>query len=138
MTHQARRLTARDGSRPWIDVGMTGLIRALWDAGYDTVTCCQDIGEAFAGSDARYAAYWAGYAMVQLPPPDATRLLDTVKADPLFAGRMHPADPGAWDITMQVMALPGAPTGPAPWVTIKFPASQITELTTLITEGTQP
>jgi hypothetical protein len=53
--HPIRRRTAPDGSRASIDVLLVPLIEALWAAGYETIGCCQDLGESLHGHDRKSA-----------------------------------------------------------------------------------
>lgn len=130
MTHPARRLTAPDGTVAAIDTLLVPLIEALWAAGYDTISSCQDLGERLPDYP-RKNAYWKGYAMLEMPPEDACRLIDAVKDTTQFRDRMHWTDDGAWEMDCQLMPGTGATGEPSylvPWVSIHFPNDQIDDL----------
>jgi hypothetical protein len=131
--HATRRLTAPDGSRANIDVLMVPLIKALWAAGYETVACCQDIGEATSGRGGSRA----GCALLEMPVADTCRLVDTVRLTLSFRDRMRWSAPGAWKVSVPIplSALPHVPTSVMPWAQIFFPADQMGELVGVITEG---
>lgn len=131
MTHPVKHLTAPDGEPADIDLRLVPLIEALWDAGYDTIGSCQDLGESLAGYP-RKAAYWRGYALIEMPYEDACRLMDRVRRTRLFRDRMHWASPGAWDVSMPILSLPGERSR-ALWVQVHFPADQIDDLVTVLT-----
>jgi len=134
--HPVRRLTAPDGTRASIDVQLVPLIKALWAAGYETIGCCQDLGESAGRVSGRSAAHWKGYVLLEMPVDDACRLLDAVKDTPQFKDRMHWSAPGAWET-----ALPVAPFGLGgeadvlPWAQVHFPADQVGDLTDVIREA---
>ena len=132
--HPVKRLTAPDRTRADIDVLMVPLIKALWYAGYETVTCCQDIGEV-AGQSSSRSLHWSGYALLEMPIRDMCELLDVVKETPQFKDRMHWADDGAWEIRIQVMPFGiDGPAEPAPWAALYFPNDQIADLTRVVRE----
>lgn len=144
--HPVKRLTAPDGSRAGIDVLMVPLIKALWSAGYETITCCQDVGQSVSASvpnasARRRGTYWKGYALLETPVEDMCRLLDTVKRTPQFKDRMHWADQGAWEIAIQIVpfGFTGAafdgPAEPVPWAQVRFPNDQIGDLVDVIREA---
>ncbi|HEX3960425.1 MAG TPA: hypothetical protein VHZ03_27940 [Trebonia sp.] len=139
--HPVKRLTAPDGSRVNIDVQLAPLIKALWAAGYETIGCCQDVGQGISASVSNASAkrrgtYWKGYALLEMPVEDMCKLLDAVKGTPQFKDRMHWADQGAWEIAIQV-----APFGfdgaaePVPWAQLRFPNDQISDLVDVIREA---
>jgi hypothetical protein len=132
--HPSRRLRTPDGDRADIDTLLVPLIRALWAAGYETIGCCQDIGESAGTVSERSAAVWTGYALVEMPAEDACRLLDAVKSTPQFKDRMHWADQGAWSVTISVLPFGmGGALAVVPWAQVRFPASQIGDLTDVLT-----
>jgi hypothetical protein len=137
-THPTKRLAAPDGSRPAIDVMIAPLIRALWDAGYETIGSCQDLGESLAGYG-RKSTYWGGYVLLEMPAKDACRLLDAVKGTPQFCGNMHWAAPGAWEVSLPVMPFSMFDTRGeddavvAPWAQVHFPNDQIDDLVSVLT-----
>lgn len=138
--HPIKRRTAPDGSRASIDVALVPLIKALWAAGYETIGCCQDLGESLHHYE-RKSAYWAGYALLEMPVEDACRLLDAVKGTPQFCDRMHWAAPGAWEVSLPVMpfsmfGVAGEDEAAvAPWAQVHFPAAQAGDLTDVIREA---
>lgn len=134
--HQVRRLRAPDGSRADIDVLLVPLVKALWAAGYETIGCCQDLGESAGEASPRWGTLWSGYAQVELLIPDACRLLDAVKNTPQFKEQMHWTAPDAWSVTIPV--LPFGMDDDAdvmPWAQVRFPADQIGDLTDVIREA---
>jgi hypothetical protein len=86
---------------------MTGIIRALWSLGLETVSSCQDFGEGTAGQRAaiphpsRYGgdafiAYYTGYAWLKMPVPDAKRLA-AMLMETEFRDRLTQRwTPGSW------------------------------------------
>ena len=134
--HPTKYLKAPDGSRAAIDVMLVPLIKALWAAGYETITCCQDIGESAGGTCERTAAPWKGCALLDMPVDDTCRLLDAVKRTPQFRDRMHWAAEGAWSIDIPI--LPFGRDGdaePSPWAQIRFPNDQVSDLVDVLTAG---
>ena len=133
--HPVKRITAPDGSRPGIDVMLVPLMKALWKAGYGTIGSCQDLGESLEGYP-RQRAHWSGYVLLEMWPEDACRLLDTVKFSPQFKDRMHWADPGAWEVSLPVMAfgLRGDDAEVGSWVQVHFPSDQIDDLVKVLTD----
>jgi hypothetical protein len=133
--HPVKRLTAPDGSRAGIDVLIVPLIKALWAAGYETVTCCQDLGESLSHLE-RHSAHWAGYALLEMFIPDMCRFLDAVKDTPQFKDRMHWTVPGAWEISIPVLPFGwDGDAEPSPWAQVRFPNDQISDLADVIREA---
>ena len=133
--HPVKRLTAPDGSRASIDVQLVPLIKALWAAGYETIGCCQDLGESLDGRE-RKSAYWKGYVLLEMPVEDACRLIDAVRHTPQFKDRMHWASDGAWETSVPVIPFDdAAETWVLPWAQVHFPASQVGDLTDVIREA---
>jgi hypothetical protein len=139
--HPVKRLTAPDGHRAHIDVMLVPLIKALWRAGYETVSCCQDLGESLAHVE-RFGAFWDGYASVDMPVEDALRLLRIAVCTDEFAERLHWAAPEGWQVSMPV--IPRIYDGESdfsmlvPWIQIRFPNKQIDELITVIKKEAKP
>lgn len=126
-------LVRRDprGRRVEIDTSMAPLIEALWDTGFTTIGCCQDLGESIGELNARKARYWKGWALLEMPHADAVRFSDVAIASQRFP--LHWAADGAWEIQTPMIQLPdGAFT--ADLVQIHFPVSQIGTLTEVIRE----
>ncbi|TDC57772.1 hypothetical protein E1281_03620 [Actinomadura sp. KC345] len=81
--HAVETLTTPTGEHVQIDCRMVPLVQALWDTGIGTFQCCEDVGASVHGGGwlypkprrARYAAFWDGFAWLQLPLEDAERLV---------------------------------------------------------------
>jgi hypothetical protein len=125
--HPTKYLRAPDGTRAAIDVMLAPLIKALWAAGYETITCCQDVGEY--STCERSAALWKGYALLDMPIEDTCRLLDAIKNTPQFRDRMHWAADGAWNIDIPILPFGwDGDAEPSPWAQIRFPNAQVGDL----------
>lgn len=111
-----------------IDIGLVPLITALWEAGFATITCCQDLGESIGLANPRKAAYWKDWVLLELPYADARRLAETAAA---WRFPMHWADDGAWEMSIPVVML-GARGVLMNLVQVHFPVSQLAELTALV------
>jgi hypothetical protein len=130
-THPQVQLVPPDSDEPvGIDVAMVPLVQALWAAGYRTVTCCQDFGESVAATSPRRAAYWKGRVNLELPSTDACALAELAAA---HGFPMHWADDNAWEMSAPVLML-GARALLMDLVQVKFPASQLDELTALVAQ----
>jgi hypothetical protein len=127
--HPVRELTGPRGTSVMIDVALVPLIEALWAAGFATVTCCQDFGESIGDKNPRKAAYWKGWVNLELPETDACRLAALATASGWFP--VHWADDGAWDMSSPLLTRRGLIIRPD-LVQIRFPASQLDDLTILI------
>jgi len=126
--HPAQKIRTPEGRYAWIDTGMVALVRALWAAGYVTVTCCQDLGESAGELSPRAAACWKGYALLELPVTDACALATLAAAHDLTR---HWAEPGAWEVSAPVIML-GSRAVLMNLVQVHFPAGQIHGLTRLV------
>lgn len=111
-----------------IDALLVPLITALWAAGFETVTCCQDLGESIGEFSPRKAAYWKGWALVELPSAGARALAELAAAHGL--GR-HWSEPDAWEMSIPVVML-GARAVIPDLVQVRFPVTQIGDLTALV------
>ena len=141
--HDTKRVVGP--GRRWanIDIKIAPLIKALWEAGYETIGSCEDLGmSATSGRGyGRKFDYWDSYVLIEMPAPDACRLLDAVKGTPQFCDKMHWAAPGAWEVTVPVMPFsPFDVRGEdeavvGPWAQVHFPNDQIDDLIKVITAG---
>lgn len=129
--HPTKLLTTPNGERVEIDINLIPLIEALWGAGYDTIGCCQDLGESLRNYPRR-ATYWKGYVLLEMPIPDTYRLLDTVSRSRRFRNRMHWAADDAWETAIPVLKTTGSRASMMPWPQIHFPASQLSDLTAVV------
>ena len=127
--HPVRELTGPRGISVMIDVALVPLIEALWAAGFTTITCCQDFGESIGEVNPRKAAYWKGWVNLELPEADACRLAALATASGWFP--THWADDGAWDMSCPLLTRKGLILRPD-MVQIRFPVSQLDDLTALI------
>jgi hypothetical protein len=114
----------------WIDTGLVPLIEALWAAGYETVSCCQDLGESIAALSPRRGAYWKGWAQIELPPVDACALAELAAAHGLTR---HWSEPGAWEMSAPLVLLGARALLMTNLVQVRFPADQAVALTALVT-----
>lgn len=133
--HLTRELVPPGGQAVGIDVALVPLIVALWTTGYDTVSCCQDLGESLADISPRMAAYWKGWVSLEVSP-DSARKLGQLAAE---AGVMptHWAEEGAWSMSLPVIFLRNVPQL-LNIVQIRFPVSQLEVLTTAVWAGGDP
>ena len=130
--HPVRKVRHPSGRYMWIDVGLVPLVRALWAAGFETITCCQDLGESITELNPRKGAYWKGWALVELPAADATRLAELAAAGGRFP--MHWAQDGAWEMSVPLVML-GARGVMMNLVQVHFPVSQLEDLTRVIQDA---
>ena len=131
-THPVKRLTAPDGTEADIDVLLAPLVEALWAARYQTVGSCQDLGESIGEASPRKAAYWAGYALLEVPVADGRRLVNAVRQRARFRPRMHWAAKGAWEMSIPVIADPRQGAAITPWMQVHFPCEQAGDLAAVI------
>jgi hypothetical protein len=111
-----------------IDIGLAPLITALWEAGFTTITCCQDLGESIGKLNARKAAYWKGWVLLELPAADAKRLTEQAAARRF---PMHWAREDAWEVSIPVVML-GSRAVFTGIVQVHFPVAQLEDLTAAI------
>lgn len=135
--HPATRIKKPGGGSAEIDKELVPLIRKLWSHDFDTVTCCQDVGESAGSVSERARALWSGYALIELGIPDTLRLLDMIVYMPFFAERLHWAHPEAWSVSIPVLAgrADAYDADVMPWAQIKFPKGQVKVLTDYLTGG---
>lgn len=110
--HATIPLTRPDtGETVEIDEQLAELIEQVWQAGVDTVSCCQDAGDLGAAlltalpHLAEHQAINRGRAYVDFPDPaEAGRFLTAVAnagpRDALYVRMTHWAAPGAWCSTV--------------------------------------
>jgi hypothetical protein len=113
-----------------VDVALVPLVRALWAAGFEMVTCCQDIGESIGGLNARRGAYWKGWVLLELRSRPARRLAELAATAGGFP--MHWTDEAAWEMSIPVAMLGGIRPVIPDLVQVRFPASQVRDLTALV------
>ncbi|MEV5573937.1 hypothetical protein AB0L06_28195 [Spirillospora sp. NPDC052269] len=124
--HPTRAVTTPAGETIEVDELMVPLVKALWAAGYATLMCCQDAGQAVrAGGTCTpvehrslYGDYYEGLAWVKLPIDDMVRLR-------AFTRRL--AENRRW-----MASAPIRPDGMEPWASLHFPADQIADVTKLL------
>lgn len=131
-THPVKRIEMPDGGEADIDVLLAPLIEALWAARYQTVGCCQDLGQSISGASPRRGAYWAGYALLEMPVPDGRRLVNAVRQRARFRPRMHWAAEGAWEMLIPVIVDPRQGASITPWMQVHFPAGQAGDLAAVV------
>jgi hypothetical protein len=117
-----------------IDAALVPLIRALWAAGYETITCCQDLGESIGEHNSRKAAYWKGWALVELPSRPARRLAELAA---VHQWPMHWTNETAWEMSIPVVMLGARPVIPD-LVQVRFPASQVRDLLAMLETERRP
>ena len=131
-----------------IDAELGPVVLALWRAGIETVSACQDEGEswlAFADQAPWFAAQsraHAGRAYVDFANLDAvTRFLDVVanagRRDEMYRRMSSPATPDAWEVrvtfydalvTQDAVDWTNPSTFAAGVVRVRFPRSDIAEI----------
>ncbi|MFG2244952.1 hypothetical protein [Spirillospora sp. NPDC048823] len=124
--HTFEMLTTPGGEHVQIDWRMVPLVQALWDTGIGTFQCCEDVGASIYGGGwlypkprrIRYAAFWDGFAWLQMPLEDAERLV-ALAAD-ITAGQ-------GWECSSPITAL-----GRRPGANLYFPARQIDQVLALL------
>lgn len=112
-----------------IDTLMVPLITALWETGYATITCCQDLGESIGSLSRRKAAYWKGWVLLELTFTSAKALMELAAGFGRFS--MHWADDDAWDVSVPVVMLGSGAVMPG-IVQVHFPQVQLERLTGLV------
>jgi hypothetical protein len=130
--HPTKRLRSPGGERADIDVLLVPLIEALWQEGYETIGCCQDIGESAGTISDRFATLWSGYVLLEMPVADTVRFIDVIKDTEQFWPHMHWAADSAWKISIQVIPLDDQ-TIISPWAQMYFPADHLDDLVNVIT-----
>ncbi|WP_433144944.1 hypothetical protein ACQPZ8_01165 [Actinomadura nitritigenes] len=141
--HPADKLAVPGGGLVDIDRAVVPLVRTLWNLGFTTLGCCQDLGGSIehnghgspvpAEDRQRWAAFCKGHAWLKLPTQDANRLVGILGADPLFAERVRRwTHPDAWQAVIWLFPTDDGYAGPEPAVQITFPADQLNDLVAVL------
>ncbi|MEU9230787.1 hypothetical protein AB0D40_41560 [Streptomyces massasporeus] len=127
-----------------IDEQLAPTIQAIWECGFDTFTCCQDVGESNADWPRKlpHMQKWVesrrGWMLIDFPVESGLALLSAVaNAGPreAFYVRMtHWAALDAWDVTVKPMGAAMFQEGLASrfrlqLLQVSFPAYDLPELT---------
>jgi hypothetical protein len=151
--HPSQQLISPRGEPADIDVELVPLIRALWRRGFDTASCCQDLGESNAATDypppRRWVDYHRGFACIDLPIPDGIAALaavaDAGPRDEFYERMTHWRTGGAWSVHVPVLDLNcGAVDGPVRsafemfGIQVVFPRSDIAEFTRRLDRARMP
>jgi hypothetical protein len=137
--HPSQRLTTPGGEQVSIDTGMIPLVRPLWSLGLVTTASCQDFGEGTAGQRetspdrGRYGgdafiAYYAGYAWLKMPVPDARRLAELLTHTALRDKVTQRWTPGSWRMHVPLIPSGDSRIDLASTAQIHFPRDQIQEV----------
>lgn len=151
--HPVQRLTAPGGAEADIDTEIVPLIRAVWALGLATTASCQDFGDGVAGQrgpgrdpaekhgDA-FIAYYAGWAWLKMPAPDALRLLTLLLGTGFRENITRRWEQDTWRLHIPVVYDKAAGIAPAPDAQIHFPREQTAELARVLRrlgrQGTAP
>jgi hypothetical protein len=144
--HPVRRLISPDGEPAHIDLDLVPLIRALWDRGFETASCCQDVGESIRPMlrERPHLGAWVdrhlGFATIDLPIPDGMAALaavvDSGPRDAFYERMTYWASEDAWSVSVPVLDLSCASArGPvrsefaAFGIQLIFPRGDIAEFT---------
>jgi hypothetical protein len=127
--HEAEKLTTPGGREVPVDSVLVPLIRALWEAGFTTIGCCQDLGESIGSANPRKAAYWKGWVLLEMPERDACLLSELAVASGRFP--LHWAEAGAWEMSSPLVQLPTGTLRPD-LVQVRFPAGQLEDLEAMV------
>lgn len=140
LIHPYKRLTTPNGEEANIDIAMVPIIKSLWQMGFTTTACCQDVGEATlavrdrkglgAGhSEEEFIAYHRGYALLKLPQNDARRLIDLLAQTSAFRNRIQQRwKPWSWRMNVPLLHTTDAAVL-AEDALLHFPSDQIHEIT---------
>ncbi|MDT9682474.1 hypothetical protein RND61_10390 [Streptomyces sp. TRM76323] len=117
-------MTSYEGSHPTvlvrvgdrqaqIDEQLAPTIRAVWECGFDTFTCCQDAGESNAAWPEKlpHMARWVesrrGWMFIDFPVDSGLAFLSAVAnagpRDAFYVRMTHWAAPDAWDVKVKPM-----------------------------------
>ncbi|MCE7004489.1 hypothetical protein LWC34_16840 [Kibdelosporangium philippinense] len=110
--HRLTTVTLGD-HRAEVDEQLAPLIAALWSNGFETVSCCQDLGESLAAMVeskphmASYVQAHRGWALVDFPIGDGLAFLTAIARagprDDFYERMTYWAFPDAWDINIKPM-----------------------------------
>ncbi|MFH9796064.1 hypothetical protein [Streptomyces virginiae] len=94
-----------------IDEQLASTIEAIWECGFDTFTCCQDIGESNADWPEKlpHMAQWVesrrGWMLIDFPVDSGLAFMSAVAnagpRDAFYVRMTHWAAPDAWDVTVK-------------------------------------
>ncbi|MFJ9594432.1 hypothetical protein ACIRS3_16870 [Streptomyces virginiae] len=94
-----------------IDEQLASTIGAIWECGFDTFTCCQDIGESNADWPEKlpHMTEWVdsrrGWMLIDFPVDSGLAFLSAVAnagpRDAFYARMTHWAAPDAWDVNVK-------------------------------------
>jgi hypothetical protein len=141
--HSVRRLSAPDGTQADIDAEIVPLVRALWALGLATTASCQDFGEGTAGQrkadlyPSRYGgdafiAYYAGWAWLKMPVPDAQRLATILLGTEFRDKVTRRWEPGSWRMHVPLIFEEASGITLASTAQIHFPREQTAALTSVL------
>jgi hypothetical protein len=147
MPHPTRLIRHGDNEAE-VDDDLAPLVLALWRAGIETASACQDESESAAEVGETTTADHRGRAYVEFVSLDhALRFLDVAASgapENLYARIGNHAAPGAWEARLTVYDtritsgsgdLSAPPRFAAGVVRVRFPRSDIAELITRIASG---
>ncbi|MFJ6050407.1 hypothetical protein [Streptomyces sp. NPDC092307] len=96
-----------------IDEQLAPTIQAIWESGFDTFTCCQDLGESNAGRPEKlpHMTEWVesrrGWMLIDFPADSGLVFLSAVAnagpRDAFYVRMTHWAAPDAWDVRIKPM-----------------------------------
>ncbi|QES51887.1 hypothetical protein DEJ50_32615 [Streptomyces venezuelae] len=96
-----------------IDEELAPTIQAIWECGFDTFTCCQDVGESNADWPQKlpHMKEWVesrrGWMLIDFPVDSGLAFLSAVAnagpRDAFYVRMTHWAAPDAWDVTVKPM-----------------------------------
>jgi hypothetical protein len=126
-----------------IDELLAPVIEAIWQAGLETFTCCQDLGESNASwleshpHMASYVESRRGWMLIDFPINSGLGFLNAVAnagpRDAFYSRMTHWAAPDAWETNVKAMDLAmfsGAPKSSfgLQLLQVSFPAYDLAEL----------
>ncbi|MGW5421965.1 hypothetical protein [Streptomyces sp. NPDC003943] len=127
-----------------IDEQLAPTIQAIWECGFDTFTCCQDLAESNATWPEKlpHMAEWVesrrGWMLIDFPVDSGLAFLSAVanagQRNAFYVRMTHWAAPGAWDVKIKPMdAAIFKDELPSRFelrlLQVSFPASDLPELT---------